>query len=169
MNVYVAKNQQKHGPYSLEEVQAKLAAGEFAWSDLGWHQGVTDWRPLSQLLPAAPPPFVPGAPAMAQQPSSGLARTSFIIAIVGIGGWFLLMGIAAVAVKSGATETSPQMITVGLCMFAGLAVNLLGVIFGLITIGKPIPNKWMAVTGTILNALELLGILLLMAIGLASK
>jgi hypothetical protein len=169
MNIYVAKNQEKQGPYTSDEVRAKVATGEFTGSDLAWHEGVTDWQPLAQLLPAAPFPAPSLAAPLHPTSSSGLATASFIIAMVGIGGWFLLLGIAAAGVSSGAKDTSPLMVAVGLCMFAGLAVNLAGAIFGLITFRKLISNRWMALTGAIVNGVELLGVLGLIILGIASK
>jgi hypothetical protein len=55
------------GPYSEPEVRSRLIAGTILLSDLGWHEGATEWAPLStfrqfatsyrQPLPASPPPL----------------------------------------------------------------------------------------------------------------
>jgi len=165
MNIYVTKSEQEHGPYTPAEVRARLASGQFVESDLGWHDGAVNWMPLSQLLTAFGPDGAPPIPRKA----SALARASFIIAMVGIGGWLVLVVAAAAGVSAGARDTSPLMVSVGLFMFAGMAANLAGFIFGVVTLAKPISNKWMAVTGVIANAVELVGILFLMILGLASK
>ena len=71
MQIHVAKNGQKMGPYSEAQVREMLAAGSVAGTDLGWHEGLADWVPLSSLLagaapisaaniPAAPLAMVPG-------------------------------------------------------------------------------------------------------------
>ena len=65
MNILVAKNGSQLGPFSENDVRAKLASGEFSSSDYGWHEGLTAWSPLSQLLAAAPPP-APAPPPVAQ-------------------------------------------------------------------------------------------------------
>jgi hypothetical protein len=35
------------GPYSEPEVRSRLIAGSISLSDLGWHEGATEWAPLS--------------------------------------------------------------------------------------------------------------------------
>ena len=71
MQIHVAKNGQKMGPYSEAQVREMLASGSIAGTDLGWHEGLADWVPLSSLLagaapisaaniPAAPLAVVPG-------------------------------------------------------------------------------------------------------------
>lgn len=49
------------GPYSEAQVREMLAAGSIAGSDLAWFEGMADWKPVSQVLPAGAVP-VPGAP-----------------------------------------------------------------------------------------------------------
>lgn len=68
MNLYVAQNNQQQGPFTIEEVSAKLADGTFKHSDLAWTQGANTWQPLSVLLGvhnsqpvgAISPPPIPG-------------------------------------------------------------------------------------------------------------
>ena len=55
MQIHVAKNGQKMGPYSEAQVREMLAAGSIAGTDLGWHEGLADWVPLSSLLAGAAP------------------------------------------------------------------------------------------------------------------
>src|SRR3954465_12502730 len=59
MQIYVGKNGQQLGPFSLEEVNQKLADGSFSATDLGWYEGAAGWAPLSSVpgvrVPAAPP------------------------------------------------------------------------------------------------------------------
>lgn len=69
MNILVAKNGSQLGPFSETDLRAKLASGEFAPTDFGWHEGLTAWAPLSQLLGSDPAPSpmaplpTPSAPA----------------------------------------------------------------------------------------------------------
>jgi uncharacterized RDD family membrane protein YckC len=49
MRFYVLKNQQQQGPYTAAEVSARLASGEFAWTDLAWHEGLPAWTPIPLL------------------------------------------------------------------------------------------------------------------------
>ena len=69
MQIHVARDGQKSGPYSPEEVRARLAAGELRHTDMAWHDGLPSWQPLSSLaaaggsgvppLPSSPLPMQP--------------------------------------------------------------------------------------------------------------
>lgn len=64
MNYWLARGGQKLGPYSLDVLQRMSAEGSAAASDLAWHEGMTAWAPLAQVIPmpapqAAPPPPPP--------------------------------------------------------------------------------------------------------------
>jgi hypothetical protein len=67
MQLYIARNQQRHGPMPLEALNASVAQGEVPVdSTLAWYEGCPDWIPLSQvpgiILPVTPqPPPVPAA------------------------------------------------------------------------------------------------------------
>lgn len=167
MNIYVIKNQHKHGPYTAAEVRSRIASGQFAESDSGWHDGVADWLPLAQLL-ASLTVGPDGAPPIPQK-SSGLTKASFIIAMVGIGAWLVLIVTAAAGGSAGASDTSPLFVSVGLLAFAVMAVNLAGALFGIIALTKTISNRWMAVTGVIANGVELVGMLLWIVFGLVQR
>ena len=71
MQIYVGKNGQQLGPFSLEEVNRKLADRTFAGTDLAWYEGAAGWAPLSGVSgvvippPAAPTPAPIPAPAPA--------------------------------------------------------------------------------------------------------
>lgn len=49
MQIYLARNQEQAGPYSLEQVNSMLASGQVVLSDLAWHEGLDNWQPLGQL------------------------------------------------------------------------------------------------------------------------
>jgi hypothetical protein len=42
------------GPYSESEVRSRLLAGAISLTDLGWHEGATDWAPLSTFQEFGP-------------------------------------------------------------------------------------------------------------------
>jgi hypothetical protein len=66
MQIYVGKNGQQLGPFSLEEVNRKLADGTFAGTDLAWYEGATGWAPLSSVAGIViPPSAAASAPAPA--------------------------------------------------------------------------------------------------------
>src|SRR3954453_22213593 len=72
MQIYVGKNGQQLGPFSLEEINRKLADGTFYGTDLGWYEGAAGWAPLSGLpgvtFPATYPTTSVPAPAPTPAP-----------------------------------------------------------------------------------------------------
>src|SRR3954469_16792558 len=73
MQIYVGKNGQQLGPFSLEEINRKLADGTFSGSDLAWYEGAAGWAPLSGVpgvtLPATSPAASTPQPAPAPAPA----------------------------------------------------------------------------------------------------
>lgn len=49
MQIYLARNNQQAGPYSLEEVNNMLAQQQVLLTDLAWHEGMLEWKPLGEL------------------------------------------------------------------------------------------------------------------------
>ena len=47
--IYISKGDQDHGPFSFEELVERMGKGQFAPTDLSWHQGVSNWMALEQL------------------------------------------------------------------------------------------------------------------------
>jgi len=50
MDIYVSRDGQEFGPYTLEDVNAYIASGQINATDLAWFDGETDWKPLHELL-----------------------------------------------------------------------------------------------------------------------
>jgi GYF domain 2 len=67
MQIYIGKNGQQLGPFSLEEINRKLADGTFAGTDLAWYEGAAGWAPLSGVtgvvIPSITPTLTPIPPA----------------------------------------------------------------------------------------------------------
>ncbi len=71
MNYHVGRAGQQLGVFSLDEIRAKLASGEFRAGDLGWTEGMADWRPLAEIVPGVQPSFtVPPQPPASSRSSS---------------------------------------------------------------------------------------------------
>ena len=70
MQIYIHREGQQFGPYSVEEAKEHLAAGSLRAADMAWHEGMADWMPLAQLEGMAPAaaPTVP-KPVQMTQPS----------------------------------------------------------------------------------------------------
>lgn len=48
-SIYLGINDEQVGPFTTEEVQAKLAAGEITEETLAWKEGMAEWAPLRTL------------------------------------------------------------------------------------------------------------------------
>jgi hypothetical protein len=69
MKLYLHVNEQQVGPYTPEQIQQLLAAGQITGETLAWHEGNTEWLPVLSVMqhlsanasePAVPraiPPF----------------------------------------------------------------------------------------------------------------
>jgi membrane protease YdiL (CAAX protease family) len=63
--IYINRDGETYGPYTLEGAKAYLSAGSLAMDDLGWHEKLEGWLPLSQipeLSAVARPPGLPWGP-----------------------------------------------------------------------------------------------------------
>ncbi len=69
MQIFVGKNGQQLGPFTLEEVNRKVADGTFAAADLAWYEGAAAWAPLSSVSGVVIPPAAAVAPASAPAPA----------------------------------------------------------------------------------------------------
>lgn len=49
MQLYIARNGQQTGPYSLEDVLGQLRSGRVKPTDLAWYAGAADWQPISSI------------------------------------------------------------------------------------------------------------------------
>lgn len=49
MQIYLARNNQQAGPYSLEQLNQMLASQQVLLTDLVWHQGMQEWKALGEL------------------------------------------------------------------------------------------------------------------------
>ncbi|MEB3767878.1 RDD family protein [Acinetobacter sp. MD2] len=49
MQIYLARNNQQAGPYTLEQINQMLASQQILLTDLAWHQGMSEWKALGEL------------------------------------------------------------------------------------------------------------------------
>src|SRR5205814_3451748 len=65
--IHVARDGAKVGEFTLEQIHEGLNTGQFRATDLAWQSGMTDWRPLSEVVggttAAAPALAIPAVPA----------------------------------------------------------------------------------------------------------
>lgn len=115
MQIYLARNGQREGPFSMDEVRGRLASGAAQSADLAWYEGAAGWLPLHQVpgldvpqpIPPAgamPPPMPPPMPAQpataAPAKSSGPAAVWVIVVLVLVGGIFVVSLLAAIAIPN---------------------------------------------------------------------
>jgi hypothetical protein len=61
--IHVARDGTNIGTFSVEEVQEGLRTGRFLPTDMAWEAGMTDWRPLSQVMAGKPAAAMPASEA----------------------------------------------------------------------------------------------------------
>jgi hypothetical protein len=60
MTWYYSKNGQQLGPISEQELSSKSSSGEISARDLVWKEGMSDWKPLGEVMrftPSGIPPM----------------------------------------------------------------------------------------------------------------
>lgn len=92
MQIYLARNNQQAGPYSLEQLNQMLANQQVLLTDLVWHQGMHEWKGLGELTqgklayePAGyhAPVAEPISPIQPTQPSSATPKIQAELASIG--------------------------------------------------------------------------------------
>ena len=78
--IHVARDGTNIGSFAVEEVREGLRTGRFLPTDMAWHEGMPDWRPLGQVVtdkPAAalPAPDPAGANALPVSSASSSAAS----------------------------------------------------------------------------------------------
>ena len=72
MAIYISKNGQQLGPYSIADAQNLVRSGNLLETDWAWYEGLANWIPLNQIpgFVSAPPPapVVPAVPVTTEQP-----------------------------------------------------------------------------------------------------
>lgn len=49
MQIYLARNNQQAGPYTVEQLNQMLASQQVLLTDLIWHEGMSEWKPLGDV------------------------------------------------------------------------------------------------------------------------
>lgn len=49
MQIYLARNNQQAGPYTVEQLNQMLSSQQVLLTDLVWHQGMTEWKALGEI------------------------------------------------------------------------------------------------------------------------
>jgi uncharacterized RDD family membrane protein YckC len=128
MQIYIFKEGQQFGPYSLELVNACIANGTFQLSDRAWYQGAADWAPLATV-----PGIVAALPPHPDARNSSL-KSTLRLATPGSRLWAMtldsLIGVGCVlpgAIVFIAGYSDKQMMIAGACVVL-LAVLILAIV-----------------------------------------
>lgn len=156
MKYRVARNSSELGVFTEEEVKAGLSSGNFLPTDLGWTEGMQEWKGLGVLFPAGdssgvaessagipaaatpPPVFGAGQPIVsdsyASQPAvnAGLAIAALVIGIVSLITCGLLGVGALAAIICGHVALSKIAASQGTLKGRGMAMT--GLIMGYVSI-----------------------------------
>ena len=49
MDIYIAKGEERKGPYSEDSIRQFLADGQFDGTELAWHEGLTQWIAVEEV------------------------------------------------------------------------------------------------------------------------
>ncbi|MFG0263445.1 MAG: hypothetical protein ACF788_13720 [Novipirellula sp. JB048] len=108
-----------------------------------------------------------GLPAL---PHSGFGVASFLISIlVGLGAIvvILLAGFVEASTPEGINEESALAVIMGLSIFAMVGMNILGIGLGVAGVCQADRARLFAILGLVFNGVVILGVIALMAIGVA--
>jgi uncharacterized RDD family membrane protein YckC len=76
MQVWIGRNGERFGPYTDDEIRQWLRDGTCLPDELGWYDGMVDWRPLGELFPEERPvAAADGVPPMPPSPPPFLGVT----------------------------------------------------------------------------------------------
>jgi len=90
MEIYISRDGERIGPYSLEEINRQLAAGTLIPQDLGWSESSPGWKPLLSFVGV----IVPGGASSTAVPTSLATPVTFGLpeyAGFWIRGWALMI------------------------------------------------------------------------------
>jgi hypothetical protein len=68
MDIYITRNGEEFGPYTRESAFAHMKEDTISPDDLAWHEGMTDWLPLKDVLAGVKPQFAHVAEAEVPEP-----------------------------------------------------------------------------------------------------
>jgi hypothetical protein len=59
MNIFITKSGKNTGPFSEQQINEMIDAGLLTFSDLAWHEGLSNWQELSMIVHRTNPPPLP--------------------------------------------------------------------------------------------------------------
>ena len=159
MEIYLARDGQRLGPFSPDEVRRQLATGTAKPTDLAWSEGSPGWIPLSSLpemgmmAAGAPPPPPAAFPVIIYHAgrTSSTAVASLVFGILSLSILPLVASIPAVILghiarreirTSGGAITGDGMALAGLIIgyiYGGLLILCVLIFVAMILLGVTLP------------------------------
>lgn len=91
LQIYISRNGERHGPYSIDDINAYLNSGDLMALDLAWFNGINDWVPLHQVpgivLPQRLPPPPVASKDVENERNGCLELTGCMFPILGLIFW----------------------------------------------------------------------------------
>lgn len=149
MDYHIARDGQQLGTVSEDQLRTGLADGTYRPTDLAWGEGMSDWKPLSEIagshasrLPANPPsapPRGPGAPMQAVGgQTAGLATASLVLGILSIIPCSIATGLPAIVTghmaRSKIKQSGGALLGEGKAL-AGLIMGYVSLVLAVVWIG----------------------------------
>jgi GYF domain 2 len=152
---YVTKNQEIQGPYTPEEIQARVKSGYFLNTDLAWQQGESQWQAIADLLPSpSPTASKKKKHSLMRRKFSGFARTSFYIGIVGILLWLMVFLPGTVYFANEPTDSLLRH-TLRILKYICMGISIFGVGLSILAMTNKYSSKTRAIYGFIFNSVLL--------------
>lgn len=166
MQVWIGRNGERFGPYTDDEIRQWLRDGTCRPDELGWYDGMVDWRPLGELFPDERPSIADGVPPMPPSPPpfmgvTDVAAPEYAGFWLRFGAWvidYLILIVPFTAISLGmglstiATAFLEQMKTDQVAAFQAYAAAMLPITYVLMVIGYVYytlfeASKWQATPG----------------------
>ena len=164
MNIYIFFEGARQGPFTADELTQQIRSGIFPSSVLAWHEGIEDWKPLSNISGFENIERIVTDKEKIQDAirSSKVGKFSFkagiyslMLSAISTVAWGVILAILC-AVGDQPTDT-PLGLALLVATIICLTINGLGFILGLIGLHSYFQKRRLAFWGAILNALVFVG------------
>ena len=128
MEIYIGKNDEKLGPFALDEIKKGLEEGRFTVEDLAWYEGCDGWIPLTSIpdLQISLPEQAAQAPALPMAELASRGRRLMAVLVDGLVS--MLLAIPGVIVVIGTSfNDSEELDPLGIILIV-LAMILLTIV-----------------------------------------
>lgn len=96
-SIFITRAGTNYGPYSEEEIHGLIEAGNVSPDDLSWKDGMSDWRPLREVMEGVCHPTLPPQPPPASVARKGMGAMVWAAVIISAA---IFLGMIVSAVKS---------------------------------------------------------------------